>query len=79
MYSDYIKNLVFKMVDKLRSEDENMCLMNAARRVSFLTDIDVTTITGCVSNKSSATSKSTKLNKKRKVTRHCVACNQKYV
>ena len=43
MYSDDITNFVVKMVEKLRSEDETLFILNAAKRISFLTDIGVRT------------------------------------
>jgi len=43
MYSDDIMNFVIQMVQKLRTEDKKLCILNAAKRISFLTDFGVIT------------------------------------
>ena len=61
MYSGDNKNLVRIMVEKLWNESENLKMLNAAKIVSFLTDIGVTAINRRVLNKlTSATSDSIK-------------------
>ena len=46
-YSDDITNFKLKMVEKLRSEDETLFILNAAKGISFLTDIGVRTYYRC--------------------------------
>ena len=43
MYTDDIINFVINMVEKHRSEDEKLCILNAAKIIGFLTDFGVRT------------------------------------